>query len=186
MKKTVCIDMEEESHFQLDIRLLEFLKEEFSTIVITAEKRIKTIKKDLKDRNLNFDTVSFFEPKYNYRFPSHSNIDRVRNFITARKNVKFLWKLISERKIKISSMKVGNSPIYLLPKQEPRLEKFSQHLKSKEKDAFLLLKEKKFLRDKEQDPAIRVALRAIRDFAIPFRRNGEIIWRYFMIPESER
>lgn len=82
-------------------------------------------------------------------------------------------------------MKIGNSPIYLLPKQEPKLEKFSQYLKSKEKDAFLLLKEKKFLRDREQDPAIRVALRAIRDFAMPFRRNEEIIWRYFMIPESE-
>ena len=97
----------------------------------------------------------------------------------------FLSELISERKIKISSMKVGSSPVYLLPKQEPLLEKFSQHLKSKEKDAFLLLKEKKFLRDKKQDPAIRVALRAIKDFAIPFRGNEEIIWRYFIIPESE-
>ena len=82
-------------------------------------------------------------------------------------------------------MKIGNSPIYFLLGQESKLENFSQHLKSKEKDAFVLLKEKKFLKDKEQDPAIRVALRVIKDFAIPFKKNEEIFWRYFIIPETE-
>lgn len=82
-------------------------------------------------------------------------------------------------------MKVGGSPLYFIPGQEPGLENFSQHLKSREKDAFNLLKEKKFLKDKEQEPAIRVAMRSIRDFAIPFRINEEIIWRYFKIPENE-
>src|SRR3989344_321623 len=63
----------------------------------------------------------------------------------------FLSELLSEKKIKTSHMKVGGSPLYFIPGQEPRLENFSQHLKSKEKDAFNLLKEKKFLRDKEQE-----------------------------------
>lgn len=97
----------------------------------------------------------------------------------------FLSELISEQKIKISNMKVGNSPLYFIPGQESMLENFSQHLRSKEKEAFILLKEKKFLKDKEQNPAIRVALRQIRDFAIPFKRNDEIFWRYFIVPESE-
>ncbi len=97
----------------------------------------------------------------------------------------FLSELFSEKKIKISNMKVGNSPIYFIPGQESKLENFSQHLKSKEKEAFQLLKEKKFLNDKEQDPAIRVALRAIKDFAIPFKKNEEIFWRYFTIPEKD-
>ena len=97
----------------------------------------------------------------------------------------FLSELVSEKKIKISNMKIGNSPIYFLLGQESKLENFSQHLKSKEKDAFVLLKEKKFLKDKEQDPAIRVALRVIKDFAIPFKKNEEIFWRYFIIPETE-
>jgi len=83
----------------------------------------------------------------------------------------FLSELVSEKNIKISNMKIGNSPIYFLLGQEPMLEKFSQHLKSKEKEAFILLKEKKFLRDKEQDPAIRVALRTIKFFAIAFKKN---------------
>ncbi|MCK5149626.1 hypothetical protein KAJ87_01730 [Candidatus Pacearchaeota archaeon] len=97
----------------------------------------------------------------------------------------FLSELLSEKKIKISNMKVGNSPVYFISGQEPKLENFSQYLKSREKDAFILLKEKKFLTDQEQDPAIRVALRAIKDFAVPFKKNEEIFWRYLTIPETE-
>ena len=97
----------------------------------------------------------------------------------------FLSELFYERKIKISNLKVGSSPLYFLPGQEPQLERFSHYLKSKEKEAFLLLKEKKFLKDEEQQPAIRVALREIKDFAISFRKEEEIYWRYFTIPEKE-
>ena len=96
----------------------------------------------------------------------------------------FLSELFSEKKIKISNMKVGNSPIYFLPEQEFMLQNFSQFLKSKEKDAFILLKQKKFLKDREQEPAIRVALRSINDFAIPFKKNEEIFWRYFTEKEE--
>lgn len=97
----------------------------------------------------------------------------------------FLSELLSEKKIKTSHMKVGNSPLYLIQGQEPKLENFSDHIKSKEKEAFLLLKEKKFLKDKEQEPAIRVALRSIKDFAIPFEKENILFWRYFTVPESE-
>lgn len=90
----------------------------------------------------------------------------------------FLSELVSERKIRMSYMKVGSSPIYLIPGQEYLLERFSHYLKSKEKDAFELLKIHKFLVDSKQDPAIRVALRSIKDFAIPFKEGDEIVWRY--------
>ena len=86
----------------------------------------------------------------------------------------FLSELISDKKIKISNLRVGSSPLYLVPGQEQMLENFSQYLKSKEKDAFILLKEKKFLKDSEMEPAIRVALRGIKDFAIAFRKGDEI------------
>ena len=95
----------------------------------------------------------------------------------------FLSELISERKIKISNMKVGSSKIHFLLGQESKLENFSQYLKSKEKDAFILLKERKFLKDSKQQPAIRVALRSIKDFAIAFKNGEEIIWRYYLVPE---
>jgi len=97
----------------------------------------------------------------------------------------FLSELLSEKKIKLSFMKVGSSPIYLLQGQEPMLERFSQYLKSKEKEAFELLKRKRFLKDEEQVPAIRIALREIKDFAIAFKNDEEIFWRYFTIPENE-
>lgn len=97
----------------------------------------------------------------------------------------FLSELLSEKRIRISNMRVGNSPIYYIEGQEPQLEKFAEYLKSKEKEAFLLLKDKKFLKDSAQQPAIRVALREIKDFAIPFREGDEIFWRYLTIPRSE-
>ncbi len=91
----------------------------------------------------------------------------------------FLSELFSEKKVKMSNMKVGSSSLYFIQGQEHLLERFSQHLKSKEKDAFELLKNHKFLVDSKQDPAIRVALRSIRDFAIPFKEGEEIVWRYY-------
>ena len=97
----------------------------------------------------------------------------------------FLSELAEEKRIKISSLKVGGSPLYFLEGQENQLEKFQQFLNSKEKEAFELLKQSQILRDSEQEPAIRVALRAIKDFAIAFKKDEEIFWRYILVSESE-
>ncbi|MFH1585457.1 MAG: hypothetical protein ABIB79_01685 [archaeon] len=96
----------------------------------------------------------------------------------------FLSELLSDKKVKISHLRVGSSPLYFIPGQEYQLEKFSQYLKSREKDAFALLRDKKILRDKDQEPAIRVALRSINDFAIPFRKGDEIYWKYLTARED--
>lgn len=98
----------------------------------------------------------------------------------------FLSELVSEKKLKMTNMRMGSSPVYFLEGQETQLEKFGeQYLKSKEKDAFFLIREKKFLKDSEQEPAIRVALRAIKDFAIQFTKNSETFWKYYLIDEKE-
>ena len=97
----------------------------------------------------------------------------------------FLSELISDKVIKMSNMKVGSSSIYFVPGQETLLENFSNFLKSKEKDAFSLLKNRKVLQDSEQEPAIRVALRAIKDFAIPFKNDGEVYWKYFSVANED-
>ena len=97
----------------------------------------------------------------------------------------FLSEIVADKKIKFTNMKVGSSPIYFLNDHAYMLERFSQHLNSREKEAFILLRERKFLADREQTPVIRVALRAIKDFAMPFGHGGEIIWRYYTAPESE-
>ena len=97
----------------------------------------------------------------------------------------FLSELVDEKKIKISSLKVGGSPLYFLEGQEEKLENFYNYLHPKEIEALQLLKKDKILKDSEQEPAIRVALRAIKDFAIGFMFNKEIYWRYMLVSLSE-
>jgi hypothetical protein len=97
----------------------------------------------------------------------------------------FLSELLSNGKIKMSHMRVGSSPLYYISGQESQLKNFSQHLNDKEKEAFTLLQDKKSLDDSKQSPAIRVALRAIKDFAVPFKREDKIFWRYYLIPEDQ-
>ncbi len=97
----------------------------------------------------------------------------------------FLSELANEKRIKISHLKVGGSPLYFLDGQEEKLEKFYKYLHPREAEVFLLLKKKKILKDSEQEPATRVALRSIRDFSIGFKKNNEIYWRYMLTSESE-
>ena len=97
----------------------------------------------------------------------------------------YLSELAGEKRIKISHLKVGGSPLYFSGEQEEQLENFYKYLHPREAEAFLLLKKNKILKDSEQKPAIRVALRSIRDFSIGFKKDEEIYWRYFLFPEEE-
>ena len=97
----------------------------------------------------------------------------------------FLSELISEKRILASHMRVGSSAVYYLQENKKDLEKYGEYLKSKEKEAFNLLKEKRFLEDAQQEAPIKVALRQIRDFAFPFERGEKVIWRYFIVEETE-
>jgi len=99
-----------------------------------------------------------------------------------------LSEMVSERVLKISHIKLGNSPLYFLPGQEHLLEKFVSYLNDKEKEAFSLLKNRQVLQDTDIQPVYRVALRNIKDFAIPMKVNinGEerIFWRFYMLPKD--
>jgi hypothetical protein len=101
----------------------------------------------------------------------------------------FLSELYSEGKIKMSNMKVGSSPIYYLTGQEAQLENFIEFLNHKEKEAFHLLRNNKVLDDDMQEPAIRVALRAIKDFAVPIKvrlnENTKTFWKHFLLSDNE-
>ena len=101
----------------------------------------------------------------------------------------FLSELYAEGRVKISNMRVGSSPLYYLKGQEEQLENFVSHLNHKEKEAFFLLKEKKLLEDEKQEPAIRVALRQIKDFAVPLKirinEESKFFWKHFLLPENE-
>ena len=97
----------------------------------------------------------------------------------------FLSELYNDKRIKMSHLRVGSSPVYFISGQEPQLERFSNYLKNKEKEAFVMLKENKFLEDSKLHPAIRVAIREIKDFAIPFKKDEEIFWKFFIISDDE-
>lgn len=97
----------------------------------------------------------------------------------------FLSELISEKEIQSTYMRVGSSPIYFLKEHESQLEKYQEYIKGKEKEALQFLKEKLFLKDEIQEPSIRVALRQLKDFAIPFQKEEKIIWRYFIASEED-
>jgi len=97
----------------------------------------------------------------------------------------FLSELASEGIIKISHMKVGGSPLYFLPGQEQKLENFFNFLSPKEREAVTLLKDKRILEDEKQHPAIRVALRSLKDFAFAFKKGEKLFWRYFLASEDD-
>ncbi len=100
----------------------------------------------------------------------------------------FLSELYGERLVRISNLRVGGSPLYYLEGQESQLENFTQHLNQREKEAFLRIKEKRVLDDEKESPVMRVALRAIKDFAIPLKDPSQpqkIMWRYHQVPEHE-
>ncbi len=100
-----------------------------------------------------------------------------------------LSELTSNKKLRISSVKVGSSPLYYLPGQEEQLQNFSSTLQEKEKRTYDLLSQKKVLRDSELDPLSRTTVRQIKDFAVPLKvnhkGNTEIFWRWYLLPTEE-
>lgn len=100
-----------------------------------------------------------------------------------------LSELLSSKKIKISSLKVGGSPLYFLPGQEEKLRSFANNLSGVERKAYDLLEQGKVLRDVAMEPAVRVALRSIKDFAIPlqvvYQEKNEIFWKWYLTENKE-
>ncbi len=100
-----------------------------------------------------------------------------------------LSELVSNGRLKLSTLKVGGSPLYYIKGQEARLQEHTKHLHEKEQKAYNLLKEKQVLRDKELAPVERVALRSIKDFAVPLtvKANGkeDLVWKFHTVSNEE-
>ena len=97
----------------------------------------------------------------------------------------YLSELVKSKKLIISTLKIGTSPVYYLLKQKEQLENLSKHLNEKDKRAFDFLKEKKVLRDSKLDSLMQVSMREIKDFAIPLKvNNSEIFWKYYLLSDE--
>ena len=96
-----------------------------------------------------------------------------------------LSELFANKQILISNAKVGGSPLYYVNGQEEKLDQLFPYLKEKEKEAYNLLKNNQIIKDRQQEPGIRVALREIKDFAKEYKKDEELYWRWYLTPESE-
>ncbi|MBI2629675.1 hypothetical protein HYW76_01105 [Candidatus Pacearchaeota archaeon] len=137
---------------------------------------------DLKNPQLIREKIINFLKTKGPSLPIHVSRETGLSMIFASA---FLSELAADNNVKISIMKVGGSPLYLIPGQEEQLEKFYTYLPGKEREAFLLLKEKKVLEDIKLEPAIRVALRNIKDFAfplIPRLQERMLFWKFHSLP----
>ena len=100
-----------------------------------------------------------------------------------------LSQLVDDRQLRLSYAKIGGSPVYYYPGQEPKLEILHQYLHEKEKRAYDILKSHKIIRDSAVEPVLRVALRNIKDFAKPLEVNlgerKEIFWKWHLVSNQE-
>ncbi len=98
--------------------------------------------------------------------------------------------LASQGKIRISDLKIGGSPLYYLPGQEERLHQFAAgNLNPKDLQVLNYLREQKVAREADADLLTKVALRSLKDFAVPLRvttaGNSELFWRWHLASAEE-
>lgn len=100
-----------------------------------------------------------------------------------------LSELVNEKRANASTIRVGGSPLFFLDGQEEQLERFTGFLGHKEKEAYELLRKDGVLQDKLLHPAIRVAIRGVKDFAVPLSVNkgGEeiIFWKFRFFKDAD-
>lgn len=98
--------------------------------------------------------------------------------------------LAAQGKVKISSLKVGGSPLYYLPGQEEQLYHFAAgNLNPKDFLVLEALKQQRILRENSLDLLSKVALRSLKDFAVPLQvtvaGNRELFWKWHLLSDAE-
>jgi hypothetical protein len=100
-----------------------------------------------------------------------------------------LSELSSNGLVKLSNAKIGGSPVYYVPGQEPKLQILYKYLGDKPRKIYDMLVEYKVLRDNVLEPWQRVAVREIKDFSVMLRvnyaGNEEIFWKWYLISDEE-
>ncbi len=101
----------------------------------------------------------------------------------------FLSELVGKNKIKVSTLKVGGSPLYYVEEKKEVLEQYTDNLHEKEQKTLMLLKTKKVLEDIKLELLDRVALRKMKDFAIPLNvtigYENRLFWKYYLVSDRE-
>lgn len=108
-------------------------------------------------------------------------------------NILFASAILSEfvdsKKMKLSYIKIGGSPLYYCAGQEVKLQTYKDKLPDALKSTFDILKEKKLLEENSLEPLNRAALRELKDFAVRLEvnRNDTSIfyWKWYMSTHEE-
>lgn len=100
-----------------------------------------------------------------------------------------LSELADNKKLKISKLKVGSSPLYFLSDKAELLENFIGSLNEKDRKTVEILKTARVLRDSILDPLTRVSLRQISDFSksveVKMDDKTELFWKWHLLPDSD-
>jgi len=109
----------------------------------------------------------------------------LNSFLTAA----ILSELVNEKRLNASFIRVGGSPLYYLNGQDEQLMKFTNFLGHKEKETYELLKKEGVLLDKQLHPAVRVAIKDVKDFAVPLKvaKGSEevLFWKFKFFNEAD-
>jgi hypothetical protein len=101
----------------------------------------------------------------------------------------YLSELVSNKRARLSYLKVGGSPLYYVDGQEHKLQNYKDSLKGPEKKAFEILKEAKLLKDADLEPVIRVSFQNMKDFAKPIEitqnSHKELYWKWYLVKNDQ-
>lgn len=100
-----------------------------------------------------------------------------------------LSELVSKKLIMVTNARIGASPLYYSQGQEEKLQILKDHLPMREKEAFDILKEKQVVADDAVEPAHRVALSNLKDFASPIvvKHNDQErkFWKWYLLDNNQ-
>lgn len=99
-----------------------------------------------------------------------------------------LSELAAQKKIIISTAKIGGSPLYYLPQHRDRLDRLYQYLNQKDKRTYDLLKQSIVLYNEDQDPLTKTSLDILKDFAVPlnvvFNGKEMLFWKWYLCDDN--
>jgi len=97
--------------------------------------------------------------------------------------------LVSEKKLFVSTVKIGGSPVYYAPEAREKLQELFKYLNEKDKQTYQLLQERLVLVDTAQTPLVRVSLRSIKDFSKPIEVTAQgttqLFWKWYLATDDE-
>ncbi len=100
-----------------------------------------------------------------------------------------LSEMCSKGLLKTSALKVGGSPLYLIPGKEEQLLNHLQSLNEKDRRTVIRLQEEKIIRETESDALTRVSLSTVKDFAKPlivtYEGKQETFWKWFALTDKD-